>query len=74
VSRYKGDYEPINCQFIVILLTVLAGSGFVTHYKAVMGVEVKSKNHDELINFTGVVSGSVNFYEVFTCVVNFLLP
>jgi len=55
VSRYNFDDEQDQSHGTVILLTPLAGSRYL-HYKVVMGAGTKSKNHDELINFTGVVS------------------
>ena len=40
----------------------MARSGFITDFKTVMKAEGKSKNRDKLINYTGVVSKSANFF------------
>ena len=55
MSRYNFADEQVTSQGIVILLTLLERSAY-TLAGCCQNTEIKSKNHDELINFTGVVS------------------
>jgi len=58
VSRYKVSKWSEGYPGIVILLTVLARSGFVSYHIPLFKAEDKSKNHDKLINYTVRVSTS----------------
>jgi len=58
VSRYNAEYVLISCHLIVIFLTLLARSAYDPG-RVLSSYRYFSKNHDELINFTGVVSKSV---------------
>ena len=55
MSRYNFADEQVTSQGIVILLTLLERSAY-TLAGCCQNTEIKSKNHDELINFTGVVA------------------
>ena len=58
VSRYKVSKWSGCYPGIVILLTVMARSGFVSYPIPVFKAEAISKNHDKLINYTVRVSKS----------------
>ena len=60
MSRYNAEYVLISCHLIVILLTLLERSAY-NPGRVLSSYRYFSKNHDELINFTGVVSKSVVF-------------
>jgi len=66
VSRYKVSKWTGCYPGIVILLTVMARSGFVSYPTPLFKAEAKSKNHDKLINYTVRVIRSffVSFYRV----------
>jgi hypothetical protein len=57
VSRYNAEYVLISCHLFVILLTLLKRSAYDPG-RVLSSYRYFSKNHDELINFTGVVSKS----------------
>jgi len=61
VSRYKVSKWTGCYPGIVILLTVMARSGFVSYPTPVFKTEAKSKNHDKLINYTVRVNNSTIF-------------
>ena len=58
MSRYKFSKWSGCYPGIVILLTVMARSGFISYPIPVFKAEAKSKNHDKLINYTVRVSKS----------------
>ena len=60
MSRYNAEYVLISCHLIVIFLTLLERSAYDPG-RVLSSYRYFSKNHDELINFTGVVSKSVVF-------------
>ena len=60
MSRYNAEYVLISCHLIVIFLTLLERSAY-NPGRVLSSYRYFSKNHDELINFTGVVSKSVVF-------------
>ena len=60
MSRYNAEYVLITCHLIVIFLTLLERSAYDPG-RVLSSYRYFSKNHDELINFTGVVSKSVVF-------------
>ena len=60
MSRYKFYNEQVISQVIVIFLTLLERSAY-NPGRLLSSYRYFSKNHDELINFTGVVSKSVVF-------------
>jgi len=57
VSRYKFYNEQVISQVIVIFLTIPERSAYDPG-RVLSSYRCFSKNHDELINFTGVVSKS----------------
>ena len=60
MSRYNAEYVLISCHLIVIFLTLPERSAYDPG-RVLSSYRYFSKNHDELINFTGVVSKSVVF-------------
>ena len=60
MSRYNAEYVLISYHLIVIFLTLLERSAYDPG-RVLSSYRYFSKNHDELINFTGVVSKSVVF-------------
>jgi hypothetical protein len=62
VSRHK-DSKWLGCYpGIVILLTIMARSGFVSYPITVFKAEAKSKNHDKLIKLSVLCLGAINKY------------
>jgi len=55
VSRYKADCEPYIYHRLQILCFAVARSGFITSYKAVMGVGVRAKTVTNLLILLSVL-------------------
>ena len=49
VSRYNAGRKQVTSHGIVILLTVLARSGFITGYKSVMAAGLEAKTMTSLL-------------------------
>ena len=49
VSRYKASRKQVTSHGVVILLTVLARSGFITGYKSVMAAGLEAKTMTSLL-------------------------
>ena len=58
MSRYKACYELVIYPQVQFLLRASERSGLISSYNTVLGAGAKSKNHDELINYTVRVSKS----------------